>query len=313
MVVIGESERNYITAGVESGIRADGRGPEDSRQLFLETGVITQASGSCRVTIDWGTDVLVGVKAQVGDIESGAETATVDDLERTGNASAANTDEAAQVSIDAASGTLGMPGLDGSNDTQRQNAGRIVFSVECSPSAKSTLSSKEIDDMCNEYSQILNRTLNGPHGGIDLGSLCIIPGSTCWVISVDVLILDYGGNVMDTIFMAVRGALHNTRLPKVTVEQTDGHFEFDIADEETEPLKGRENVPVALTLSKIGSGCIVDATPIEDLCSNARVTVFANRSNNVCGLQKSGKGSLDPSILADMIEVGTANTHWLVH
>ncbi|KAL2916311.1 hypothetical protein HK105_204067 [Polyrhizophydium stewartii] len=284
-MLIGASERDFITKGVESGIRADGRGPLDFRQFFLETGMITQASGSCRATIDFGTDVLAGVKVQVGDIEGRVDS---DEAQADG----------AMVE-DAGAGDDAETGAQ-----SRGNVGRVVCTVECSPAAKSVLDAREVDDMCNEYSQILTRTLNGPHGGLDLQKLCIIPGSTCWVVNVDVLILDYGGNVLDTIFMAVRGALHNTRLPKATVEQTDGHFEFDISDDETEILAGRESVPVAMTLSKIGTSRIVDSTPLEALCSAAQVTVFVNRAGNVCGLQKSGKGSLEPSILIDMIETG---------
>ncbi|KAI8930361.1 ribosomal protein S5 domain 2-type protein [Entophlyctis helioformis] len=293
---VGASERDYITKGVEAGIRADGRSPLDCRKVVLETGMITQASGSCRVAIDDGTDVLAGVKVQVGDVEGRVESDRVAGEDMLLDAGAAGADTAVD------GGDVLDDGVAGAGS--RANVGRVVCSVECSPSAMPFADPRDVEQMCNDYSQILNRILNGPHGGLDLGKLCIIPGATCWIVSVDVLILDYGGNVLDTIAMAVRGALHNTRLPKATVEQTDGHYEFDIADDETETLSGRDMVPVAQTLCKIGSGRIVDATPLEDLCSSARLTVFVNRAGHVCGLQKSGKGSLEPSILVDMIETG---------
>ncbi|KAJ8323743.1 hypothetical protein QVD99_007095 [Batrachochytrium dendrobatidis] len=288
--MVAVSERDYITKGIQCGIRADGRGSFDSRPVFLETGMITQASGSCRVTIDHGTDVLAGVKVQVADVEGRVEQYTGDIVEQTGT----------EVADD-----LNTSLADGNGFSNRGNVGRIVCSVECSPAASIILDSRAIEDMCNEYTQVLNRTLNGPHGGIDLQKLCIIPGSTCWVVSVDVLIMDYGGNVLDTVLMAVRGALHNTRLPKTKVEETDGHFEFDIADDETEVLCGRENIPVALTLSRIGSGHIVDASPLEDMCSSSKITVFVNASGYICGVQKTGKGSLEPSTLIDMIETAS--------
>ncbi|KAJ1339576.1 hypothetical protein BSLG_005823 [Batrachochytrium salamandrivorans] len=187
------------------------------------------------VTIDHGTDVLAGVKVQVADVEGRVEQYTGDVVEQTG------TEVADDLNTSLADG----------NGFSNGNVGRIV-----SPAASIILDSRAIEDMCNEYTQVLNRTLNGPHGGIDLQKLCIIPGSTCWVVSVDMLIMDYGGNVLDTVLMAVR-------------------------DDETEVLCGRENIPVALTLSRIGSGHIVDASPLEDMCSSSKITVFVNASGYI--------------------------------
>jgi exosome complex RNA-binding protein Rrp42 (RNase PH superfamily) len=63
--------------------------------------------------------------------------------------------------------------------------------------------------------------------------------------------LDYGGNLLDTIFVATRGALQNALIPKATVEEAAGHYEFDVSDEETETLKGWEDVPIVTTLYKV--------------------------------------------------------------
>ena len=84
-------KRDYITKGADIGIRADGRGRQDIRSIQLETGMITQASGSARIKIAGGTDVLVGVKVEVGSIdpdidseEAEREEEGVDDAELTG-------------------------------------------------------------------------------------------------------------------------------------------------------------------------------------------------------------------------------------
>ena len=77
MVLISVSEKSYITLGIESNFRNDGRGRLDFRPATLETGLITQASGSARIRIA-GTDVLVGIKAEIGQI-------TVDSIEEEGS------------------------------------------------------------------------------------------------------------------------------------------------------------------------------------------------------------------------------------
>ncbi|KAJ3277374.1 Exosome complex component RRP42 [Borealophlyctis nickersoniae] len=279
MSMISVSERDFITKGIDASIRADGRGRQDLRDLRLETGMITQASGSCRISIDGGTDVLVGVKVEVGsvepDLEGEAEVEAVGDDEEGGE----------------------VAGRD-------RDVGRVVCTVDCSPSATRIFDPRDVEDMCNEYSQFLNRILNGPHGGLDLKSLCIVPGSTCWILNIDALILDYGGNLLDAILIATRGALHNTRIPRTMVEQSDGHVEFDIAEEETEVVNGWENVPACVTVTKIGSRHIVDATPLEEMCAEAQIRVAVNRKGHLCAVQKSGKGGIDPSLLADMLQTG---------
>ena len=66
---ISTSEVDFIVQGIsiKSGIRSDGRERMDQRQMYMEIGLYPQASGSCRVSIDGGTDVLVGVRAAVGE------------------------------------------------------------------------------------------------------------------------------------------------------------------------------------------------------------------------------------------------------
>ncbi|KAJ3317864.1 hypothetical protein HDU76_001031 [Blyttiomyces sp. JEL0837] len=266
--------QNYIAEGVENNIRSDGRGRSDYRKVIIETGIISQASGSCRVKIEGGSDVLVGVKAQIGSIESERNDPN---------------EEPADGEVDVAEG---LP----------QDRGRVTCAVECSSSALRHLDHKDVEQMTYEYGEMMMRILNGDHGGLDLKALCIVPGATCWVVYVDALILDYGGNLLDAIFAATRGALQNSLLPKFSIEESGGIYEFEIADEETEEITGSSEVPIVVTLHKIGHRYVVDPTPLEELCSDARVTVAVNRKGNICALQKGGQGGIEPSLLQEMIQ-----------
>lgn len=183
------------------------------------------------------------------------------------------------------------------------------------PSASKNLDYRQIQTLVSEYSEFLNRILNGPQGGLDLKSLCIVPGSLHWVITADILILEYGGNVLDTLFAAVRGALYNTRIPKVSVESSEGHFEFDVAEEETEFLQGRERIPVCVTLNtvsffdseftfQIGNRYIVDASPIEELCSDAGLSLCFNPDGHICAIKKRGNGGIEPSLMNAILQAG---------
>ncbi|KAK9768277.1 hypothetical protein K7432_001192 [Basidiobolus ranarum] len=258
-LLISPAERDYITKGIDVDIRADGRTRLDYRDIVLETGLISQASGSARCRIE-GTDVLVGVKVEIGLV-----------------------------------------------DSEKINQGKVVCNVECAPSASQQFEGRGADELNIELTQLLTKVLDGPQGGINLEKLCIIPGAQCWVIYIDATILDYSGNILDALFIATRAALFNTRVPMTEVQDVgEGQQEFEIIDdvEAAERLEGWEHIPIAVTLNKIGSRYIVDASPLEELCTEARLTVAVNQSGNLCGVQKSAEGSIEPSLLLEMVQTG---------
>ncbi|KAJ3287548.1 hypothetical protein HDU79_005595 [Rhizoclosmatium sp. JEL0117] len=179
--------------------------------------------------------------------------------------------------------------------------GRVDVAIDC-------------EDSIRKYSDFCSKLLNSDAGGLDLASLCFVPNTTCWVIHVDVLVLAYTGNLLDTMFQAIRAALANTLIPKVSVEESGSglarSFEFDVADEETEELKGVNDIPAVVTLYKIGNYHVIDPTPLEELCSDVQLTVAISRKGLPCAIHKYGSGSVDPSLLADMIQ--DAKKHGLV-
>lgn len=58
-------EREYIISGVNEDFRTDGRSCKDYRNFTLETGVVSNTSGSAKIKLD-RTCVVVGVKAELG-------------------------------------------------------------------------------------------------------------------------------------------------------------------------------------------------------------------------------------------------------
>ncbi|PIN11076.1 Exosomal 3'-5' exoribonuclease complex, subunit Rrp42 [Handroanthus impetiginosus] len=65
MVGLSLGEQNFIKGGIAQDLRTDGRKRISYRPIFVETGVIPQASGSARVKLG-GTDVIASVKAELG-------------------------------------------------------------------------------------------------------------------------------------------------------------------------------------------------------------------------------------------------------
>jgi len=139
---------------------------------------------------------------------------------------------------------------------------------------------------------------------LDLKSLSIIPGKQCWILYVDIMVLDSGGNLFDAISIATRAALHNTRIPKLSVVAGDqGELEIEVSDDLSEAVRlNIDNVPICVTLTKIGTQYVVDSTLEEELCMQVRLTVGINKDGNICGILKGGKGGIDPSSLYEMIQ-----------
>ncbi|KAI7854002.1 ribosomal protein S5 domain 2-type protein [Circinella umbellata] len=258
--LISPSEKSYITQGIESDCRADGRGRLEYRHLVLENGLLSQTSGSARGRLG-DSDVLVGVKVEIGDIEQ-----------------------------------------------DQPDQGRIVCNVECSPSASQQFEGHGADELNNTLTLALERFLCGPQSGLDLAKLCIIPGRQCWVIYVDAMVMDCAGNLLDCIIMTTRSALFDTRIPKTEIQDLgDGEYEFEVMDdvEDAEPIGNWNRLPLAVTLYKIGDRYIIDPTIIEELCSEVTLTVGVNKEGSICGVQKGSNGSIDPSLLTEMIQTAT--------
>ena len=99
----------------------------------------------------------------------------------------------------------------------------------------------------------------------------------CWLLYVDILILECGGNLFDAVSMAVKAALFSTLIPRISVTAVDGgEPELELSDD---PYDGQKLVdlldraPVLVTLSRIGNHCVVDPTPEEEACSSASLVM----------------------------------------
>lgn len=63
-VVLSESEREFILGGVRDDVRADGRGCRHVRHFSLQTGVVSNTSGSALIERE-RTSAIIGVKAEL--------------------------------------------------------------------------------------------------------------------------------------------------------------------------------------------------------------------------------------------------------
>uniref|UniRef100_S4RYT0 Exosome component 7 n=1 Tax=Petromyzon marinus TaxID=7757 RepID=S4RYT0_PETMA len=197
---------------------------------------------------------------------------------------------------------LGSPRLDCPDE------GYLEFFVDCTTSSANATPEFEGrggEDLSLEISSALQRSF--AHAGcLDLRSLCILPRQQCWVLYVDVLLLEYGGNVFDAASIAVKAALFNTRIPTVHVsEDEEGVREIELSDDPYDCVRLEvARVPCIVTLSKIGQRHVVDASLEETCCCRASLMVSVTAAGAITGLRKAGPGSLHPDSVCHMIETG---------
>uniref|UniRef100_A0A0N5AZ04 Ribosomal RNA-processing protein 42 n=1 Tax=Syphacia muris TaxID=451379 RepID=A0A0N5AZ04_9BILA len=192
-IQLSDAEKLYVIHGAQQGIRSDGRGTFDYQPIIVETGVLPTANGSARVRLG-STDLLIGIKADL---------VVVDDMSSYSN--------------------------------------RLNFSIDCSANATPKFAGMRYlnaeclgrggDEFGVELASALNAAYDNPFVLPDLAKLIVSP-MHAWKIYVDIVILQFGGNVLDTASIGVKAALSDTEICEVLVRPGDaGKKVVDILDE----------------------------------------------------------------------------------
>lgn len=182
--------------------------------------------------------------------------------------------------------------------------GIVSFTVECSSLASPDFAGRGAADLNAELGQLLTRLYASAATRRLREALCLIEGVKCWVLHVDALVLDSGGNVLDALSVAVRAALRTTVLPRIVVVRGEADDDDDIeVDEATLMLlKHADDAPVAVTLSCVGGHGIylADATSEEERCATAALTVGVNKAGKACGAVCGGSGGVGLVVIEQM-------------
>jgi len=199
----------------------------------------------------------------------------------------------------------------GTPEADTPGIGSLEFSVECSPVASPAFRGRGGEELAAELVGAIEKSYYmGPssvtsESPIDLSSLCILSGKSCWVLYVDALILDLDGSVIDAISMACRAALQDTKIPKVEIQQQDGDdADFEVDDDPEQATRlDVSRVPLSLSVALTGTAIIVDPTSAEEEAATVVMSVSTNEEGHVCGISKHRGEGMSANVLLDMIAI----------
>lgn len=122
---------------------------------------------------------------------------------------------------------------------------------------------------------------------IELDKLCIKKGEKVWTVFIDIYSINDDGNLMDAAGIGAIIALKNAKIPKY--DEKEGKVLYGELTDVSVPLS--KNVPLSLTVHKLGDSLIVDPTREEEDISETRVTIGSS-DGMISSMQKGDSSPL---------------------
>ncbi|AEG17502.1 exosome complex protein Rrp42 [Methanobacterium paludis] len=160
--------------------------------------------------------------------------------------------------------------------------GVLMTNSELLPMAAPNFEPGPPDENSVELSRVTDRCVREAKV-VDLEKLCIIEGKKVWMIFVDLHILDYEGNLMDTAVLGTVAALMNAKIPTATVEDDEIVLDYD----KMIPLPFNEKA-LMCTFAKIDDELVVDPSREEEEIMDARISIGMRADGTICAMQKGG-------------------------
>jgi exosome complex component RRP42 len=171
-----------------------------------------------------------------------------------------------------------------------QDEGVIITNLELNPIASPEFEPGPPREEAIEMARVVDRGIR-ESGAIDINKLCITVGESVWIVYIDVHVLNDNGNIIDASCLAAVAALMTTIVP---------NEQFGIGM--NVPLAMKE-IPVGVTLAKIGSKLMVDPSLDEEAVCETKLTVVSSSDGSVAGMQKMGSAPFTEAEVLEAIDI----------
>eukprot|EP00929_Paragymnodinium_shiwhaense_P077752 TRINITY_DN40102_c0_g1_i1.p1 TRINITY_DN40102_c0_g1~~TRINITY_DN40102_c0_g1_i1.p1 ORF type:complete len:288 (-),score=65.21 TRINITY_DN40102_c0_g1_i1:213-1076(-) len=187
------------------------------------------------------------------------------------------------------------------------DCGNCHIVVECAASVSQRFAhGRDAEDVGKQLSTLLE-SLCASDSIVDRKALCLLPGTFAWDVYVDVLVLSSGGNLLDSVSLAICAALSETILPDVIVQEAMEEGELTQLRVDDRPEVGKpfplKRLPLCVTVAQVKDRFLLDVTAEEELCADALLCVVVDgKSGEVIGMHQIGRGLFNAALLPLMLE-----------
>ncbi|CAG8626631.1 11524_t:CDS:2 [Dentiscutata erythropus] len=123
--------------------------------------------------------------------------------------------------------------------------GYLVPNIDLSPICSPKFKPGPPGELAQVISENLNNLLKSA-SVLDLTSLCIKEGVAVWVLYIDLVCVNYDGNIYDASVIGMITALANVKLPEATFEEASGLVK---ATEELSVTLKLQRIPYSVTIA----------------------------------------------------------------
>ncbi len=174
--------------------------------------------------------------------------------------------------------------------------GVLIVNAEFSPLASPEFELGPPGEDAIELARIVDRGIRESKC-IDMEKLCIKKGEKVWMVFIDVQPINHDGNLIDASGIAAIAALLNTKMPEYDEKEERANYE---------KRKGKLPVkekPVPVTIAQINDKLVIDPGREEEDFMASRITVTTKDDDNICAMQKGGKGGFSIEMLEEAIDL----------
>mmetsp|Transcript_24732 Transcript_24732/g.53946 ORF Transcript_24732/g.53946 Transcript_24732/m.53946 type:complete len:286 (+) Transcript_24732:43-900(+) len=265
-MAMSDGEQAFCVQCIELDARLDGRSRTDYRPVELELGLIAQASGSARLHLG-ATDVLVGVKAEVGSPEQGRPN-----------------EGRLQVSVECSSCASPEYIGRGGEEWGSQLARALENSLRPPGSGKGG-----------------GLDLRPLH--IISGKTCWVLYIDALVLNDDGNVL----GALSLATRAALASTRIPKVEVVMGEGgEDPELELD-DDPSSSTQLSVADVPVIVSISQVAAAFALDLSLKEECCAGTTLHVAVNSQSQLCGVTQEGPRGVDPSMMVAMLEKAQAH------
>lgn len=166
------------------------------------------------------------------------------------------------------------------------NKGNLMVTAELLPLSSPRFESGPPKFPTIELGRVIDRGIRESKF-IEFEKLCIKEGEKVWTVFVDIYSINDDGNLFDAAGMGAIAALKNAKMPKY--DEKEEKIVYGEKTKNNIPLS--KEIPIAITIHKLGENLIVDPTREEEDISEARVTIGSS-NGIISSMQKGNSHSI---------------------